>query len=138
MNLNQAKDECDSCYLERIGCGCDGAYDDGCFLCTPKKHDRPACPESCARFPKKPTFDLAELSEMYEDCNNASYRLAAIQKRIDDALRKKDFSEIENDVDGARQCLQILMSNGPLLDSSPNIEEWRVRAATRMLSVLKE
>lgn len=35
--------KCDACELERIGCGCDGALDDGCFLCRPLKHTRPAC-----------------------------------------------------------------------------------------------
>lgn len=38
--------KCDSCELERIGCGCDGALDDGCFLCHPEKHERPPCPGS--------------------------------------------------------------------------------------------
>lgn len=36
--------ECCACETERIGCGCDGAVDDGCFLCTPETHARPACP----------------------------------------------------------------------------------------------
>lgn len=36
--------DCHACELERIGCPCDGALDDGCFLCTPAKHARPACP----------------------------------------------------------------------------------------------
>lgn len=47
----QAKDakamkceRCTACEIERIGCGCDGAYDDGCFLCRPQLHQRPACP----------------------------------------------------------------------------------------------
>lgn len=35
---------CDACETERIGCACDGATDDGCFLCTPKRHVRPPCP----------------------------------------------------------------------------------------------
>lgn len=34
---------CDPCTIERIGCGCDGSMDDGCFLCTPSQHARPAC-----------------------------------------------------------------------------------------------
>lgn len=35
---------CPACELERIGCGCDGALDEGCFLCTPNLHKRPPCP----------------------------------------------------------------------------------------------
>lgn len=35
--------KCDACELERIGCGCDGALDDGCFLCRPGHHKRPPC-----------------------------------------------------------------------------------------------
>lgn len=35
---------CNSCEIERIGCACDGAYDNGCFHCTPEQHQRPACP----------------------------------------------------------------------------------------------
>jgi predicted phosphodiesterase len=37
-------DVCDACELERIGCPCDGSFDDGCFLCTPSRHVRPTCP----------------------------------------------------------------------------------------------
>lgn len=36
--------QCNSCQLEKIGCGCDGATDDGCFLCNPQKFKRPPCP----------------------------------------------------------------------------------------------
>lgn len=35
--------ECWACQVERIGCACDGAMDDGCFLCTPARHKRPPC-----------------------------------------------------------------------------------------------
>ena len=35
--------QCWACGVERIGCGCDGAMDDGCFLCTPSRHERPPC-----------------------------------------------------------------------------------------------
>lgn len=35
--------DCNPCAIERHGCGCDGALDDGCFLCTPSRHKRPAC-----------------------------------------------------------------------------------------------
>ena len=38
---------CETCDTIRIGCGCDGAYDDGCFLCTPERQARPPC--TCAR-----------------------------------------------------------------------------------------
>jgi hypothetical protein len=41
---------CNSCEIERIGCGCDGAYDDGCFRCAPSRHVRPPCPETCPNF----------------------------------------------------------------------------------------
>ena len=37
------EDECSPCTLERIGCGCDGSMDDGCFICTPDRHERPVC-----------------------------------------------------------------------------------------------
>lgn len=36
--------KCDACTIEQFGCGCDGAYDDGCFFCTPGRHTRPECP----------------------------------------------------------------------------------------------
>lgn len=36
--------KCDACEIERVGCPCDGALDDGCFLCTPDRHQRPPCP----------------------------------------------------------------------------------------------
>lgn len=36
--------KCDACEIERIGCACDGAVDDGCFLCAPERHERPECP----------------------------------------------------------------------------------------------
>lgn len=44
--------DCSVCELERIGCGCDGADDDGCWICTPDRHQRPPCkgaeaPETC-------------------------------------------------------------------------------------------
>lgn len=35
--------DCNPCNIERSGCGCDGALDDGCFLCTPTAHKRPKC-----------------------------------------------------------------------------------------------
>lgn len=35
---------CTACRIERVGCGCDGAIDDGCFNCNPTKHVRPPCP----------------------------------------------------------------------------------------------
>lgn len=35
--------DCNTCSIERSGCGCDGAVDDGCFLCTPESHERPEC-----------------------------------------------------------------------------------------------
>lgn len=36
---------CNACDIERTGaCACDGAMDDGCFLCSPDIHPRPACP----------------------------------------------------------------------------------------------
>lgn len=35
---------CRSCTIARIGCGCDGSFDDGCFLCSPERHVRPPCP----------------------------------------------------------------------------------------------
>jgi hypothetical protein len=37
-------DRCRACKIEKIGCACDGAFDDGCFLCCPAKHERPECP----------------------------------------------------------------------------------------------
>lgn len=37
-------DDCSECTLDRIGCGCDGSFDDGCYRCTPSRHTRPACP----------------------------------------------------------------------------------------------
>lgn len=36
---------CSPCNTERIGCGCDGSMDSGCFLCTPDAHKRPVCPD---------------------------------------------------------------------------------------------
>lgn len=36
--------KCNACEIERIGCGCDGSLDDGCFLCEPERHQRPTCP----------------------------------------------------------------------------------------------
>ncbi len=35
---------CDACELVKEGCGCDGALDDGCFLCSSDRHPRPPCP----------------------------------------------------------------------------------------------
>jgi len=36
---------CNACDIERSGsCACDGAMDDGCFLCSPDIHARPPCP----------------------------------------------------------------------------------------------
>lgn len=47
---------CSACELERIGCGCDGALDYGCFLCTPSRHPRPECPPALEGAPRrKPT-----------------------------------------------------------------------------------
>lgn len=36
--------ECRSCKVAMYGCACDGAYDAGCFNCTPKEFERPSCP----------------------------------------------------------------------------------------------
>lgn len=35
--------DCNTCSIERSGCGCDGSMDEECFLCTPDKHSRPEC-----------------------------------------------------------------------------------------------
>jgi dCMP deaminase len=36
---------CNTCSIEKDGsCACDGACDDGCFLCSPENHTRPPCP----------------------------------------------------------------------------------------------
>jgi len=35
--------KCSQCQIEDSGCGCDGAFDDGCFLCTPSLHKRLPC-----------------------------------------------------------------------------------------------
>lgn len=52
---------CNACAIEIMGCACDGSLDDGCFLCTPRSHDRPPCPPSCKNFtskgPSKPELD---------------------------------------------------------------------------------
>ena len=37
---------CTACRIERHGCACDGAFDAGCFNCTPSEFKRPACPIS--------------------------------------------------------------------------------------------
>ncbi len=37
------KEDCNPCSIELRGCGCDGALDDGCFLCSPATHKRPEC-----------------------------------------------------------------------------------------------
>lgn len=44
MTENDRCGKCDACQIEEIGCACDGAFDNGCFLCTPDKHKRPLCP----------------------------------------------------------------------------------------------
>lgn len=36
---------CRSCMVEDYGCACDGAYDVGCFNCTPNEFERPSCPK---------------------------------------------------------------------------------------------
>jgi hypothetical protein len=48
---------CNPCEIERLGCGCDGAEDDGCFLCTPSQHKRPPCEDGCLN--KAPEFTCA-------------------------------------------------------------------------------
>lgn len=51
--------ECVWCRTERIGCGCDGALDDGCFHCTPHRHQRPPCAPQCTGYvgaPKPPAI----------------------------------------------------------------------------------
>ncbi len=40
--------DCNACRIEQHGCPCDGALDDGCFLCTPERHKRPPCPSGSA------------------------------------------------------------------------------------------
>lgn len=35
---------CRNCRIAEIGCACDGAFDAGCFNCTPDEFDRPPCP----------------------------------------------------------------------------------------------
>lgn len=50
---------CGYCDVERLGCGCDGALDDGCFLCAPERHHRPSCPPLCLGYvtvPKPPVL----------------------------------------------------------------------------------
>jgi len=56
--------KCDSCQIERIGCGCDGAYDDGCFLCRPSLHERPPCPLSDAE-------ELARLQKEHSELESS-------------------------------------------------------------------
>lgn len=34
---------CDTCWTKRHGCACDGAFDAGCFLCTPDSFEEPPC-----------------------------------------------------------------------------------------------
>lgn len=41
--------DCATCALDRQTCICDGALDEGCYLCTPDKHTRPECPRLCVR-----------------------------------------------------------------------------------------
>lgn len=36
--------DCWACRTERGSCACDGSMDDGCFNCTPSRHQRPECP----------------------------------------------------------------------------------------------
>jgi len=43
MKSRCARPDCIACETERIGCACDGAEDDGCFVCTPDNHIRPPC-----------------------------------------------------------------------------------------------
>ena len=35
--------KCSQCRVEDSGCGCDGSFDDGCFLCTPDRHEILPC-----------------------------------------------------------------------------------------------
>lgn len=35
--------DCWPCQVEAVGCACDGAEDDGCWLCAPDRHERPPC-----------------------------------------------------------------------------------------------
>ena len=36
---------CRSCMIAMHGCACDGAFDAGCFNCTPREFERPSCPK---------------------------------------------------------------------------------------------
>lgn len=36
--------ECRNCKVADHGCACDGAFDAGCFNCTPAEFERPSCP----------------------------------------------------------------------------------------------
>lgn len=64
--------KCNSCEIEKIGCGCDGAYDDGCFLCRPERHERPLCP-------MEPFVDLIESRIRELETENAEL-LAALPR----------------------------------------------------------
>ena len=37
--------ECHNCRVAQHGCACDGAFDAGCFNCTPTEFVRPSCPK---------------------------------------------------------------------------------------------
>lgn len=39
---------CSACRIEQHGCACDGAYDAGCFSCTPGEFERPPCPHDAS------------------------------------------------------------------------------------------
>lgn len=43
--------DCKACNVERHGCACDGAYDDGCFKCAPERYTRPPCPDLYEKVP---------------------------------------------------------------------------------------
>ena len=36
--------DCNNCKIAEHGCACDGAFDAGCFNCTPAEFERPSCP----------------------------------------------------------------------------------------------
>lgn len=47
--------DCRACRIAQHGCACDGAFDAGCFNCTPKEFERPSCPkENFNRCPISP------------------------------------------------------------------------------------
>ena len=57
MAIDPDIERCEACALEEAGCPCDGAADDGCFVCTPEKHPRPPCHPLC---PKRARRDAEE------------------------------------------------------------------------------